>query len=117
MRLTLQFINVEVYSAVAIVLAWLIGGSVARACDADWLELDAEAHAAAPLGVARIVRGWTLACPLAFVLKAVGVAAVVLPTGGWVRLDAPTAVADLGGMLAALLLWRTLLLRGLGGPG
>ena len=54
---------------------------------------------------------WLVAAPLGFILKAIGVAAVILPVGGWLALDAPTAVADLGGMLAAVVLWRTVLVR------
>lgn len=52
-----------------------------------------------------------MAAPLAFALKALGVAAVILPVGGGLRLDGPTAVGDLGGMLATLALWRTWLLQ------
>ena len=77
----------------------------------SWFELDATEHRKAPLRVARLVRGWAYAAPLTFVLKAVGVAAVVLPAGGGLRLDAATAVGDLGGTLAALALWRTWLLE------
>ena len=39
------------------------------------------------------------------------VAAVILPVGGWLAFDLPTAVMDLGGMLLAVALWRTMLLR------
>merc|ERR1711924_386050 len=38
------------------------------------------------------------------------VAAVILPVGGWLAFHAGTFVADVGGMLLAVALWRTALL-------
>ena len=58
-----------------------------------------------------LLRPWAAAVPLAAVAKAAAVAAVSLPVGGWLAFDAPTAVADLCGMLAAVALWRTALLQ------
>ena len=60
-----------------------------------------------------LLRGWAFAAPLMLIGKAVAVAAVMLPVGGWLAFDVPTAVADLGGMLAAVSLWRTVLLQSL----
>jgi hypothetical protein len=97
-----------VYSAVAITIAWLVGAALAGALGPQWLD----AHAGAPpLGMARsLLRSWAVAAPLAFVGKALAVAAVILPVGGSLALDAGTAVADLGGMLAAVVLWRSAIL-------
>ena len=61
--------------------------------------------------VQSLITGWLCAVPVAFVLKAIAVAVVIMPVGGWLAFDAPTAVADLGGILAAVALWRTLLLN------
>ena len=114
MHLTVQFISIEEYSAVALAVAWLVGGSLAGAFDVDWLARGASEHARAPLGLVGVLRGWAYAAPIVFVAKAVGVAAVILPVGGWLALDAPTAVQDLGGMLLAIVVWRRWLLRALG---
>ena len=107
---TLRFVQIEQASAVALTLAWVVGGSLAGAFDEAWSSYE---HADAPLGVARLLRGWMYAVPIALIAKSLAVAAVILPAGGWVRPDVPTAIADLGGMLAAPALWRTWLLRNL----
>lgn len=110
MKLTYQFIEIEFASTLAITLAWLVSATLAGACDEAWLEEEQAAQQQGQLDVLRVVRrllpGWLTAVPLAFVAKAIGVAAVILPVGGWLELDAPTAFADLGGMLFAVALWR-----------
>ena len=34
-----------------------------------------------------------------------------MPVGGWLAFDLGTAVADLGGMIFAVALWRSVLIR------
>lgn len=111
MHLTVQFVSIEEYSAAAITMAWLVGGAIGGAFDFDWLGRSAEEHRQSPLGLVGVVRGWLVAAPIAFAMKAVGVAAVILPVGGWLELDAPTAVQDVGGMLAIIFVWRRWLLN------
>jgi hypothetical protein len=86
--------------------------TLAGACDRDWLELDEEEHHAALLGVARIGKGCLFAAPIALLVKAVGVAAIILPLGGSLAIWGPGVAADAGGMLGVILLWRRLLLNG-----
>jgi len=107
---TVRFITSEQFSAAGLAAAWCLGGSLAGATRADWVHLDEEVHSSAPFGVARLVRGWAVALPVAFVTKALIVAAVYMPAGGSVVFDLPTACGDLGGMLAVLVLWRRWLL-------
>lgn len=65
-----------------------------------------EEHEKAPLGVARLLRGWAIAAPVAFGMKTLGVAAVVLPLGGWLALSPSGVLIDLGGMLAVRCAFR-----------
>lgn len=116
MHLTWQFISIEEASAASVAIAWALGGSLAGACDVDWLERDAADHARAPLGARGVLRGCAYAAPIGFALKALGAAAVILPVGGWLRLDAATGVADWGGLTLAVLLWRRWLLANFGRP-
>ena len=118
-HLTVQFINIEFASASALTMAWLIGSTLVGASDEEWLD-DARRRGISLQQIfedpqsrleSSLLRAWLVAAPLGFILKAIGVAAVILPVGGWLALDAPTAVADLGGMLAAVVLWRTVLVR------
>ena len=106
LHLTVQYINIESSSATALTLAWLVGSSLAGACDYEWFER-ARDNGVVP----SLLRAWAYAAPAAFVAKAIVVAAIILPVGGGIALDAPTAAADLGGMLMAVSLWRTLLLQ------
>lgn len=106
LHLTVQYINIETLSAMALTMAWLVGGTMAGACDETWFP------AARERGVLpSLLRGWALASPIALLTKAVAVAAVMLPVGGWLAFDLPTATADLGGILASVSLWRTLFLQ------
>lgn len=114
MQLTVQFVAIEANSAVAITTAWLIGASVTAMMDESWLQQQQAAGEGgrSPVSIARsMLPAFSVAVPLAFVAKALGVVAVIVPVGGWLALDAPTAVADLGGMMAATTLWRTVLLQ------
>ena len=63
-----------------------------------------------------LIRSWIIAIPLFEVGKALAVAAVILPVGGWLALDGQTAVADVGGMFLTIALWRTVLLRVIAAP-
>lgn len=110
LQMDLRDINLEFNSAIALAFAWAVGGVLGGACDESWISLDAEEHQRAPFGVARVLRGWLVAAPVACVVKALGVAAVVLPLGGGLRVDALAALADIGGLLAVILLWRRWLL-------
>ena len=108
LHLTVQYINIETLSACVLTLSWLVGATFAGACDMSWM------GKARDCGVpVALLRGWAFAAPLMLIGKAVAVAAVMLPVGGWLAFDVPTAVADLGGMLAAVSLWRTVLLQSL----
>ena len=107
LAMTLRFISIEQLSALSLAVAWMVGAAAAGAATESWRSFD---HDAAPLGVARVLRAWAVAGPLAFVLKGLTTAAVVLPAGGSVAFDAPTAVADLGGMLLCVVLFRRWLL-------
>ena len=82
---TLRFITSEQASALSLTAAWLLGGTIAGATREDWARIDGADHRAAPLGVARLLRGWAVAAPIAFVAKFLVVAAVYLPAGGSVR--------------------------------
>ena len=106
LHLTVQYINIETLSACVLTLSWLVAATYAGACDTAWMGKARECGVAVAL-----LRAWAFAAPLALFGKAVAVAAVMLPVGGWLAFDVPTAVADLGGMLAAVSLWRTLLLQ------
>ncbi|KAL1525017.1 hypothetical protein AB1Y20_019892 [Prymnesium parvum] len=108
----LREIALEMNSAVSIAFGWCIGGSIGGACDQEWVALELAEHEKAPLGVARLLRGWAIASPLALGMKALGVAAVVLPLGGGLAIWPPGVLLDLGGMLAVILLWRRLLVKG-----
>ena len=107
LAMTIRFIEIEQLSALSLAVAWMVGAAVAGAATESWRSFD---HDAAPLGVARLLRAWAIAGPLAFVLKGLTTAAVVLPAGGSVAFDAPTAFADLGGMLLCVVLFRRWLL-------
>ena len=107
LAMTIRFIEIEQLSALSLAVAWMVGAAVAGAATQNWASFD---HDAAPLGVARVLRAWAVAGPLAFVLKGLTTAAVVLPAGGSVAFDAPTAFADLGGMLLCVVLFRRWLL-------
>ena len=111
--LTVQYVAIESLSAVALTLAWLVGATLGGALTVDWFELAREERTSrAPFGVARtLLRSWAYAIPLAELGKACAVAAVILPVGGWLAFDMKTAVADLGGMLFTVALWREVLLR------
>ena len=90
-----------------------MGASIAGCLNDSWFERAREAQEASnpTLGITRtLLKGWVTAVPLAAITKACAVAAVIIPVGGWLAFDAGTAVADLGGMLAAVTLWRTVLL-------
>ena len=113
MNLTVQYIAIEQLSALALTLAWLVAAAIGGALDEEWLartqRADEEWFA---LSVGRsLLRSWLIAIPLAEIGKATAVAAVILPVGGWLAFDGLTAVQDLGGMLLAITLWRTLLLN------
>jgi hypothetical protein len=112
LKLTVEYIEIEQLSAIAITLAWLVGAAAVGALSPEWIDMARQAQRDAPvLGIPRtLVRAWLTAVPLPFVAKAIAAAAIILPVGGWLALDAPTAVGDLGGMLAAVALWRTVLL-------
>ena len=101
-------------SAVALTLSWCVGAAVAGALSPEWFGVAREERerSGPALGVARsLLPSWATAVPLAAVAKALAVAAVILPVGGWLAFDAPTAVSDLGGMLVAVALWRGALLQ------
>ena len=107
LAMTIRFIEIEQLSALSLAVAWMVGAAAAGAATESWRSFD---HDAAPLGVARVLRAWAVAGPLAFVLKGLTTAAVVLPAGGSVAFDAPTAFADLGGMLLVVVVFRRWLL-------
>ena len=109
--LTVEYIAIESYSAVALTLAWCIGATLGGALSDDWWERAREAEQQ-PFGVLRtLLKSWAFAIPLAELGKIVAVAAVILPVGGWLAFDPAVAVQDLGGMLLAVALWRTVLLQ------
>ena len=111
-RLTVQYVEIEELGALAITLAWLVGAAISGALSPGWFDVARQAQREAPFfGVSStLFRAWVTALPLAFVAKAMAAAAVILPVGGWIALDGPTAAGDLGGMFAAVSLWRTGLL-------
>ena len=109
MNMTVQYVAIELFSALALTLAWLVAAAIGGALDEDWF---ARTQSADAFGVVRsLLSSWLIAIPLAEIGKATAVAAVILPVGGWLAFDGPTAVQDLGGMLLAISLWRTVLLR------
>ena len=109
----MQYIQIEELSAIALTVAWLVAAAIAGALGDEWFAQAREAQRLSPaFGVVRsLTKSWLLAVPLAEVGKALAVAAVILPVGGWLAFDLPTAVTDLGGMLVTVTLWRTALLR------
>ena len=113
LHLTYQYVAIEQLSAVALTLAWCVGAAYAGGLSQDWFERAREARDSSPnFGVLRsLLSSWATAVPLAATGKTIAVAAVILPVGGWLAFDLPTAVMDLGGMLLAVALWRTMLLR------
>ena len=113
MSLTLQFIEIEELSAIVMALGWLIGAKLCGALNSTWFDRARQADLDSPvLGVvSTLVPSWAIASLLFELGKAIVVAAVILPVGGWLAFDLPTAVEDVGGMLATVVLWRTALLR------
>ena len=110
MHLSLQFVTIEQCSATCLVLTWLIGASRTGVLEPEWL---AQARPES-FDVGRsLLPTWYVSAPLFFVAKAIGTAAVIVPVGGWLAFDLPTAFADLGGQLGIVTLWRTLLVQSL----
>ena len=118
MNLTLQYIEIEQLSATVMALSWCVGATIGGALDSGWFARARAAEGEAPyFGVMRtLIRSWIIAIPLFEVGKALAVAAVILPVGGWLALDGQTAVADVGGMFLTIALWRTVLLRVIAAP-
>lgn len=112
MNLTYQWIAIEQLSAVALTLGWLVGATLGGALSIEWFSLVRKEESSAPLGVAcTLVSSWLWAIPFAELGKSLAVAAVIMPVGGWLAFDLGTAVADLGGMIFAVALWRSVLIR------
>jgi hypothetical protein len=113
MRLTVQFVEIEQLSAVVMALGWCVGAALGGGLGVDWFDRAEAAERDTPgLGVmGTLLLSWAYATPLFELGKAVAVAAVILPVGGSLAFDPPTFVADAGGMLLAIALWRTALLR------
>lgn len=106
LHLTVQYIEIEQLSATAITAAWCLAAALAGAMAPSWFA------AARDIGTVRsLVRPGLISLPLAFSAKTLAVASVILPVGGSLAFDLGTAVADLGGMLVTILLWRTVLLQ------
>lgn len=109
LQLTWQYVWIEQLSALALTVSWLVGAAIAGTLDDAWFDLARQQPS--PVGVVgTLLRGWSFAVPLAAFSKAVAVAAVIMPVGGWIAADLPTAIADLGGMLVAVSMWRLALL-------
>ena len=100
LEVDLRDIVLELNGALSIAFGWCIGGAIGGACDREWVELDADEHAKAPFGVAKLLRAWLIAAPIALGVKTLGVAAVILPLGGSVGFWGPGIVLDGVGMLA-----------------
>ena len=93
MNMTVQYVAIELFSALALTLAWLVAAAIGGALDEDWF---ARTQSADAFGVVRsLLSSWLIAIPLAEIGKATAVAAVILPVGGWLAFDGPTAVQDL----------------------
>jgi hypothetical protein len=112
---TLRYVDVEIFGAACLATGWIIGGVVSGACDSGWTTLDASERRRT------LTRGYAIGAPLAVALKYSVLSQVELPSLGRsvqaAALEAQLAgltvgnvVGDLLGMLAALLLWRWLLL-------
>ena len=102
-------VQIEVYSTIAITIAWLVGAALAGALGPQWLD----AHAGAPplsrwlaacSAPGRWRRPWPLSARRSPWLPS------SCPWAAPAPLDAGTAVADLDGMLAAVVLWRSAIL-------
>lgn len=112
--LDLRDVTIEYSGALCLSLAWLVGASMSGALEESWWELD---HRGSPLGIAGLVRSWTIAVPLFAVAKALGIAGVLLPLGAGLHevlaqpLSWPGLTDDLVGMLLATMLCRRLLLH------
>ena len=112
MNLTVQYIAIEQLSAVVMALGWVVGAVLGGSLSIDWFDRASRAESDAPLGVTRtLLRSWVIAVPLFELGKILAVAAVILPVGGWLAFDPPTFVSDVFGMLLAIALWRTVLLK------
>ena len=85
MNMTVQYVAIELFSALALTLAWLVAAAIGGALDEDWF---ARTQSADALGVVRsLLSSWLIAIPLAEIGKATAVAAVILPVGGWLAFD------------------------------
>ena len=62
-------ISLAFSAATSLVVAWLLAASVCGACREDWLYLEGEEHAEAPLGVSRLLKSWALSVPLTLLLR------------------------------------------------
>ena len=111
-----EYIGVEQYGAACLAVGWVVGGSSFGACSSAWPKLGSKEQ------LLRLLRGWSVAAPLACFLKYGAFAQVTLPSLGQSAaalaleaelsgLTAPNLEADTLGMLGILLLWRQLLLR------
>ena len=79
MNMTVQYVAIELFSALALTLAWLVAAAIGGALDEDWF---ARTQSAGALGVVRsLLSSWLIAIPLAEIGKATAVAAVILPVG------------------------------------
>lgn len=105
-------------AALGLTFAWNVAAALSGACDQEWDQLPTEAHAAAPLGVARLLPCWAVAACLVVLRHGLG-ADTGLPLGlaGPVVIVPDLPCLEVGdlvpivAMLPAVQLGRMLLLR------
>ena len=108
-------ISLAFSAASSLIVSWLLAATLCGACREDWLFLEGDEHAQAPLGVSRLLASWALAAPLLLLVRA---ASSTIPPALF-EADAPgislllsdAASADYFAVLVVMTLWRRWLLR------
>ena len=108
-------ISLAFSAASSLIVSWLLAASLCGACREDWLFLEGDEHAQAPLGVSRLLASWALAAPLLLLVR--GASSSALPplfeagAPGVSPLLSDVASADYFAMLVVMALWRRWFLR------
>ena len=111
-------ISLAFSAASSLIVSWLLAASLCGACREDWLFLEGDEHAQAPLGVSRLLASWFIAAPLLLLVRAASstVPPALFDADAWRRADlslllSDAASADYFAVLVVMTLWRRWLLR------
>mmetsp|Transcript_50457 Transcript_50457/g.121297 ORF Transcript_50457/g.121297 Transcript_50457/m.121297 type:complete len:233 (+) Transcript_50457:82-780(+) len=111
-------ISLAFSAASSLIFSWLLAAALCGACREDWLFLEGDEHAQAPLGVSRLLASWFIAAPTLLLVRAASstIPPALFDADAWRRADlslllSDAASADYFAVLIVMTLWRRWLLQ------